>query len=374
MAKLTSPRVSVTFTTLARTAILRGSKGTVALIVRDEAEQEPFSITQASQIPTTLGKETQSYIKRTFIGYMSPPKKVVVYVMPPASEDVVEEGDTPATDSGLSAALAYMSGQAIDYLCGPADCTADEADEIATWIKDQRDNYGSKCKAVLPNCAANHCAIVNFASSGMTDGTTVWTTAEYCSRIAGLLAGTPMKIAATYAPLPELADCARLSKDEADEAVGSGQLVLRWDGRKVTLNRAVTSLVPSGAETGGELSDNLKKIKIVEIMDLIRTDITTTAEDEWIGQYPNSYDSKMLLVAAIRGYFMELKQAGLVQAGYTVDLDVEEIEAYLRGQGVNVEEMSEQQIREADTGSYVYIIVSCKILDAIEDIMIKARI
>lgn len=336
----------------------------MALIVRDEAEQAPFTATQESQIPAALSKETQAYIKRTFLGYVDPPKKVIVYVMPPASDEEAE-GEGTQTKSALSTALAYMSSQTYDYLCGPADCTADEANEIATWIKSQRDSYGAKCKAVLPNCAANHCAIVNFAGSGMTDGTTVWTTAEYCSRIAGLLAGTPMRISATYAPLPELSDCTRLDKDAADEAVGDGELVLRWDGRKVTLNRAVNSLASQAPEA---------KIKIVEVMDLIRTDITTTAEDEWIGQYPNTYDSKMLLVAAIRGYYMGLEQAGLVQAGYTVDLDVETIEAYLRSQGVDTEDLSEQQIREADTGSCVYITVSCKILDAIEDILIRVSI
>ena len=41
MAKLTSPRVSVTFTELGISAITRGEKGTVALIVRDEAAQAP---------------------------------------------------------------------------------------------------------------------------------------------------------------------------------------------------------------------------------------------------------------------------------------------------------------------------------------------
>lgn len=373
MAKLASPRVSVTFTTLGRTAISRGSKGTVALIVRDEAKQAPFVLTQAAQIPATLDKETLEYIKRTFLGYVSSPKKVIVYVMAPAEAKPAAEGDDQA-ESALTAALDYMSTQVFDYLCGPADCTAAEAEQIAAWIKAQRDENGAKCKAVLPNCAANHCAVVNFTGSGMTDGATAWTAAEYCSRIAGLLAGTPMKISATYAPLSELSDCARLSREATDKVVGGGELVLRWDGRKVTRNRAVTSLTPSDAETGGELSDSLKKIKIVEVMDLIRTDITTTAEDEWIGRCPNSYDSKMLLVAAIRGYFMELEQSGLVQAGYTVDLDVEQIEQHLRGQGVDTEDMTEQQIREANTGSCVYIIAHCKILDAIEDILIMAFI
>ena len=356
MAKLTSPRVSVTFTELGISAITRGDKGTVALIVRDSAELAPFALTQAIQTPEALGKENQDYIKRTFLGYVSPPKKVIVYVMGP--------------DGKLSEAMDYMAAQVFDYICGPADCAAEEAADIASWVKSQRLNNGAKFKAVLPNHRADNYAIVNFTGDAMTDGSTVWATAAYCSRIAGLLAGTPMKISATYAPLPELSDCARLTKDEADEAVGNGELSLRWDGRKVKLNRAVTSLVT----TSQGMLDSFKKIKIVEIMDLIRTDITATAEDEYVGKYANSYDNKMLLVAAIRGYFMGLEQSGLVQPGYTVDIDVEKQEQYLVSRGVDTEAMSETELREADTGSHVFLKVRCKILDAIEDIDVYVEI
>lgn len=356
MAKLTSPRVTVSFTELGISAITRGDKGTVAVIVRDAADVPPFSITQASQTPTTLGKENQDYIKRTFLGYVTPPKKVIVYVM--------------GTGGALADALDYMAAQVFDYIVGPVDCTKEEAADIASWVKSQRLNNGAKYKAVLPNHRADNYAIVNFTGDAMTDGITVWATAAYCSRIAGLLAGTPMKIAATYAPLPELSDCARLTKEESDEAVGAGELALRWDGRKVKLDRAVTSLVT----TSQGMLDSFKKIKIVEIMDLIRTDITATAEDEYVGKYANSYDNKMLLATAIRGYFLGLVQSDLVQPGYTVDIDVDAQEQYLMARGVDTDAMSEREIREADTGSHVFLLVRCKILDAIEDIDIKVEI
>ncbi len=370
MARLTSPRVTVNFTELGISAITRGDKGTVAVIVRDAADLAPFALTQASQTPTTLGKENQDYIKRTFLGYVTPPKKVIVYVMAPELAQPAEEAEAPTVGIRLTEALDYMAAQVFDYIVGPADCTKEEAAEIASWVKSQRLNNGAKYKAVLPNHKADNYCIVNFTGDGMTDGVTVWATAEYCSRIAGLLAGTPMKIAATYAPLPELSDCARLTKEESDEAVGNGELALRWDGRKVKLDRAVTSLTT----TSQGMLDSFKKIKIVEIMDLIRTDITATAEDEYVGKYANSYDNKMLLVAAVRGYFMGLEQSGLVQPGYTVDINVDAQEQYLVSKGVNVEDMTEQQLREADTGSQVFLLVRCKILDAIEDIDINVEI
>ena len=68
------------------------------------------------------------------------------------------------------------------------------------------------------------------------------------------------------------------------------------------------------------------------------------------------------------------EQSQLVKSGYTVDLDVDRIEQYLMSRGVNTDEMSESEIREADTGSHVFLKVSCKILDAIEDIVIDVEI
>lgn len=362
MAKLTSPNISVTFTELGISAITRGDKGTVAIIVRDAGSVEPFAISMANQTPTTLGKKNQEYIRRAFIGYINPPKKVIVYVAPE------REGDDP--DEKLDKALAWMATQNFDYLVGPLDCTGEEAAAIASWVKSQRAAACVKYKAVLPNLAADNHAIVNFIGDGMVEGDAVYATAEYCSRIAGLIAGTPMKIAATFAPLPELSDCKRLTKEEGDEAVGAGKLALRWDGRQVKLNRAVNSFVT----TIDGMGDSFKKIKLVEIMDLIRTDITATAEDSYIGKYANSYDNKLLLITAIRGYFQGLERDSLVQPGYTVDIDVEAQEQYLASKGIDTSEMSEREIREADTGTWVFILIRCKILDAIEDIDINIEI
>lgn len=357
MANLNSPSVSVVFTELGITAINRGDKGVVAVILRDTASVDPVALTQASQIPSTLGADNQAYLQRAFLGYVNPPKKVIAYT-------------TDAEDTNLTRALAYMATQDFDYLVGPADCSSSEAAAIATWVDSQRTNNGAKYKAVLPNQASDKYPIINFTASGMTDGTEEYTTAEYCSRIAGLLAGTPMKISATYAPLPELTDVDRLTKEELDAAVNAGELALKWDGRQVKVARAVTSFVT----TSQGMLDSFKKIKIVEIMDLIRTDITATAEDSYIGKYANTYDNKLLLVTAIRGYFMGLEQDQLVRPGYTVDIDVSAQEQYLVARGVDTSEMTEQEIREADTGSHVFLLIRCKILDAIEDIDIQVEI
>lgn len=356
MSTLTAPKINITFAELGRSAIARGTKGVVALIVRDSAAVPPAVLTQADQTPAKLGKDNQAYIRRAFLGYSAPPKRVIVYTAP-------EEDD-------LTDALTYMATQDFDYLAGPVDCDEADAAAIASWVMSQRKESGAKYKAVLPNHAADKYPIVNFATDSLQVGSVTYSAAEYCSRIAGLLAGTPMRISATYAPLPEVTDVARMTSAERDAAVGRGELIAYWDGRKVKLSRAVNSLTTTGDGVG----DNFKKIKIVEIMDLMRNDITATVEDEYIGKHVNDYDGKLLLLTAIRGYLMGLAGDKLIRADYSVEIDVEAQAAYLASIGTDPSEMTDQQIKEADTGTHVFIAVSCKILDSVEDVTLSITI
>lgn len=356
MAKLTAPTFSLTFQELGSSAVTRGNKGTVAIIIRDAAEQAPVTLAQASQIPAALGVDNINYIKRAFLGYVDPPKKVIVYTVP--------------VEGNVTSAFGYLESVEFDYLVGPVDCSAADAEEIASWVKSQRAAGTSKAKAVLPNFAGDDPGIVSFATVSLQAGETKYDAAAYCSRIAGLLAGTPMNISATYAPLTELSDCTRTTKAERDAAVGEGKLIAFWDGRKVKLCRAVNSLVT----TTEVVKDSFKKIKIVEIMDLIRTDVHATVEDEYIGKFANTYENRMLLVAALRGYFETLRGDGLVQEGYTVDMDLDGIETYLQAKGIDTSDMDEQELRKANTDTHVFLLITCKILDAIEDIAIAIEI
>lgn len=363
MSTLTAPRVAVRFEELARTVKTRGDRGTVAMIVRDAAEVAPLVITDKGQIPTTLGKENQAYIERALLGYVYPPKAVTVCVIPPASG--VEEDSADA----LGAALDCLCDQEWDYICGPLDCTAEEAEAIKTRILYEREEFNAKYAAVLPNCAADDPAIINFAATDLARGETEYTAAEYCSRIAGILCGTPYTYSGTYAPMPELSGAARLSRDDQDKAVGRGELIAIWDRRKAKLCRAVNSLTTTDKTRG----DSFKSIKLVRLMDTIRTDIVSTVEDEWIGRLNNSYDNKLLLVVEITKYLQNLEDQGLL-SGFTVGLDVDAQQAYLESIGVDTAAMSEDELRQADTGTHVFIKAAAKLLNSMEDAVVLVRI
>ena len=150
-----------------------------------------------------------------------------------------------------------------------------------------------------------------------------------------------------------------------DTAVDAGKLIVWFDGEKVKTARGVNSLTTTTQDKG----DSFKKIKIVEAMDMIATDIRTTAEDDYLGKYANTYDNKCLLISAIGNYFDQLKLDGVISA-YTIGIDIEANRSYLKGKGIDVESMSDDEIKVADTGSFVFLKAAVKIFDAIEDIVL----
>ena len=346
------PNINITFRTLASTVISRSKKGVVALIVKDDGVTAGgVSLTNAEQIPSGLSAANKAYVEQAFIGYTEKPRKVLLYALAADAAD-------------LSEALAWLATQSFDYLAGPPEITASESAAVKTWLLARRAE-GAIPKAVLPDLAADCEAAVNFTTDGIKVGASTYDAPEYCARIAGLLAGTPMTISATYAPLSEVEDITRLSREEMDTAIDAGKLILYHDGEKVKIARAVNSLTTVSAAKGA----SFKKIKIVEAVDMIQSDLRKACQDNYIGKLANSYDNKCLLVTAVSDYLRQLERDGVLEAGASaVSVDTAAQESYLVSQGVDTSEMTEQEIKEANTGDKVFLAATIRILDAIEDI------
>lgn len=348
------PGINIEFTSTGITAVQRGERGIVLLILEDTANLGYKELTSIADIPAGLTTENQDYINKAFIGGSNPPVKVGIYVYDPLSEV-------------LSDVLSVVETLRFDYLAYPEVADADTS-TVANAIKSMYDTKGIKSKAVLPNEPADHESIINFTTDNIeVDGAT-YTTAEYTARIAGLLAGTPLTISATFHPLSEVDDIPRLTKSEIDTAIDNGEFVLYHDGEKVKVARAVNSLVTTNQDKGAEF----KKIKIVDILDLMYRDIRMTAEDNYLGKYANSYDNKILLISAIQGYLETLETDGLLDEGKNnVAIDIQAQTNYLQSTGVDVSTMKEQDIKKANTGDDVFLMANVKPLDAIEDISLR---
>lgn len=377
-----APSITISFIEKAISAVTRGERGIVMLWIKDTLPAtaiNPITVVTESDIPTGLTEASIEQIKLAMIGYTNAPKKVLVYCM-----GILDETDSGKISEGYKIAMEAAETIQFNYLAIPTVETDGKAQDIATWVKTMRDNKKKKIKAVLPNVKADNEGIINYTTSKAVktttvtakDGTkttvdTIYTAEQYCARMAGLIAGTPMTIACTFAPLSELSDCTRLT--DIDTPVDNGELIIFYDGEKVKTSRGVNSFVTTVDGKG----DSFKKIKIVEAMDMINDDITKTAQDSYLGKYANSYSNKCLLLSAISSYFSQLKRDGIISS-YSVGLDADAIREYLKGKGLqatldddtvkDVDECSDEEIVTADTGAFVFLTGNVKILDAIEDI------
>lgn len=351
------PSLSIAFRRAAQEIQNRQKRGFVGLILRDTAAQGLHSIPNAAAIPEGLGETNKASIRRALQGSeRGTPSKVIVSVIDPTDD----------TNTALLHALTALSSQPLDYFAPPEDVDETELQTIVAWVKEQRAAYRT-VKAVLPKTAGDHRGIIHFASDGIEVGTQTFTAAQYCGRIAGILAGVPSDSSATYITLPEVSALPALSRAEAIAAIDAGKLILQHDGSKAKIARAVnslTSIPPEGKE-------DWRKIKIVEGMDLVTYFLRTTIEDAWLGRYANSYDNKLLLVVAITTFLQDLEAGGVLQRGSsTVDIDTAAQEQWLRAGGIDTSSLSEQQLREADTGSWVFLCCAGRFLDATEDFQI----
>lgn len=356
------PELTFSLKKAADTVVTRASAGIVAMILRDSKANGVYSINRERDIPAELGAANIAYIKRAMIGYLISSgvynKPSVVYVCVIAS----------AAD--ISTGFDALSAYSYDYLVGPVDISAEDATALAELVKAQRfKRYVGK--VVLPDTAADYEGVVNFTASNIKVGSSTFTAAQYASRIAGVLAGTPADCSATYAAIPEVTGVDSVEDPDAD--IDAGKMILVDDGRQIKLGRAVTSKV--------KLSDGepaaLKKIKLVFDIDLIRYYAITTVEDEYLGKCANTYDNKCILLAALRDYLSYLEAQGvLVDGSASAELDAEAIRDYLLKKASDagdadevkrLKALSDDELRKEDTGSHVFLHLSGRVLDAMED-------
>lgn len=349
------PEILIEFKARAETAVKRSENGVVAVILSDDTKSGDGYLSYSYATGTDPGIEDQwtsenrKYLSLVFQGS---PRKVLV-------ERIGVEDD-------YNSALGRLKNKSWNWLTIPGigkrsgDITA-----IQDWIIAQR-SAKKTYKAVLACTAVdnkpNDEGIVDFATEGIKAGTYTYTSHEYCARIAGLLAGLSMTESATYKVLPDVSGITESLTPDAD--IDKGKFILINDGEKIKVARGVNSL----SILSGDKTEDMKKIKIIEGMDLMRDDIRSTFENNYIG-VNNSYDNKVMFVAAINQYFDSLVRQGILydEAENVADIDIEAQREWL-SQKYDISDYSDDQIRKAKTGSYVFVKANVTFSDAIEDL------
>lgn len=333
---------------LGTTAVRRGERGTLLILCKETqlANQGVFRLTSKEQIPSGLSQANKEYITRGFLGGVLAPKEVIV-----VSADTMQN------------ALSLAETQKFNYCVAPVDAAPADITLMETWVKEMRDLKNIKIRAVLPKQSSNHEGIINFTTDNIKVGATTFTAAQYCSRIAGLIVGTPLSESATYKVLNEVSDVPKFTRAQLDAKVDGGEFLIFHDGVKAKVGRGISSLVT----LTGEKNEDMKYIKIVDTMDLIYTDIKSVIEDGYIGKLSNTYDNKIKLIVALQSYLEILEKDGLINKGWSIEIDMDAQKKYLASKGKDVLNMREQEIKEANTGTNVFLTANVSYLNSIED-------
>ena len=354
------PSITISFTEAAKSFMVRAERGVVGLILKGTVPTAGpvVVITRLDEIATSgLDATGKAQARLAMLGCDGvSPTKVICYVL-------------ASNAAAYTDAFAYFDTlKNLNYIAVPSVATDEKEKDVADWVIAQRADY-KVVKAVLPNYAGASIGVINFAATSMTEGSTTFTAEQYCSRIAGLLAACPLRESSTYKPLNELDGCTKMTRAALDSAIDAGKLCIFWDGEKVKIARGVNSFVTTTATMGNQF----KKIHVVDVMDMILADIRTTAENYYIGRYTNSYDNKLLLLAAVGNYLEDLQRQGLIRV-VKLDIDIDANRSYLQTQGVDTSDMTDQELREAPTGRQVFMTATINIFDAIEDITLPITV
>lgn len=345
------PEILIEFKTQGLTAIQRSERGIVALILNDDTDTSFDTKTYTSPLevdPEDWTATNLDYIKKAFEGI--PARLIVERLAVAAADD--------------NAAFVRLRDKKWNYIAIPG-ADASRQSDLATQVKSWRQVDGKTFKAVVSGVTADSEGVINFTASDIQVGERTYTGIEYTARIAGILAGLPLSRSATYYSLPEVDSIA--APDDPGADIDAGELVLIVeDGEAPKIARGVNSLTTTTATKGEEF----KKIKIIEGVDMMKDDIRSTFNGSYVGKVINHYDNKVLFLAAVNAYFRELERIDVLDpfAGNLAEIDVVSQRNYLASKGVDVANMDEQQIKEYNTGSKVFIRAAAKFVDAMEDL------
>lgn len=347
------PKILIEFKTLAETIISRSERGIVAVILKDNSNStDTYTYTKESEIVKSHYTATNlAFLQFIFTGS---PSKVIV--------------ERVRTDDEIDIALERLKNKQWYYLTIP-QITDTEINTVVTYITEMRNQYHKTFKAVLPNCPADHEGIINFATDNIKVASKTYSSAEFAPRIAGILAGLPLNRSATYYTLQEVESITESETPDTD--VDNGKLILINDGTKIKIARGVNSLTKFTENKGPDFA----KIKIVEAVDMIRDDIRSTFEDEFVGKVENSYDNKIVFIAAVNKYFKDLASRGVLydQFDNKAEIDIDAAREWL-SQTRDVSRWDDEKIKTANTGTNVFVKANIQIQDAIEDLNFRIYI
>lgn len=318
------PGLYINFTKAAAAQITGGAQGTVAIpLEKYNSEATPgkfYTIENEQEAVELFGLDNAQSVILALLGGA---KDVLVYTLPESDSGGgdddgggggEEEDDQPETYASSDVyAEARNAFEARPFNVFVYDGEVSEEVQISTvaWVEknreekkhftyitggsasDDKDSGIGDARSTL----LSDDYVVNLISGAIL-GDKEYSSGEYASYIAGLVAGTPINKAITYSQVRADDVTKRLRNSEIETSLEAGSLILVHDGEKVIVEQGITS--------SGE------KLRKVRARQAISTDIEKTARNNYIGKLDNNEAGQMTLISAISSYLETLENENVL--------------------------------------------------------------
>lgn len=187
---------------------------------------------------------------------------------------------------------------------------------IGGTAEEDQDQDGSNTRSK----SINHEGIIN-VTVGVEYNGKHYPSGEAAAYVAGRASGQELSESLTFASTPFTDVIPALTPEQRAEAVQSGSFVFFEDDGEVKCERGINTLTNYGANQ----SESWSKIKLTRLRDSIDTDLSTTANDQYVGKLLNNADGQAALLSAIKAYF-ETLAPDLIEPDFIVQPNAELME------------------------------------------------
>lgn len=325
------PIIEVYFKTLATTAIQKGDRGILYVIMADTTNTTLYHEFKGVSDIVESEWTAENYLLLQTAFEWFPPYKVVVRNMQPLET--------------LSGILTEFESRKITHLAYPHVIEADDA-TVCTWVKGRWKQQG----IVYASSYATNADDVTVIKIGNTSfehrlcGTL--TAQEYSLGLMGAVAGCPLNRSLDNAVSPNLISCTEFTPT-------LGILNFYNDDGKVRVNLAINTKTTFDSDW----KSTTRQIKTVEGMNIVRFDIMDTFKNYWLGLYPNTYENKMAFCNTVNKVYFETLKPNVLSPDYNnqIFINMEAQKQYIVTDGLDPETMTETAIKRYPTGNDVYL-------------------
>lgn len=358
---ITMPKIDITFEQRAVSLIGRSERGVAILIVRDDTDKsfthKQYSDLSAAQADESLYTADNYAAICDMLGFA--PYQAHVFRCD--------------ADGALADTLAEIGKRVKTGWLTIAGQNAADGLALSAWVKTQANTKHKTYKAVCYNLttAPDDMHVVNFVNESVTytddrgkkDGVT------YLPSLLGIFAVCNVTRGCTNYLCSNLSEVQEV--EDNDAALGSGKFILANDeDGNVRVAQGINSMTTTNGQTQTE---DMQFIETVEAMDMMRDDITSVFRETYLGNYRNSRDNQMMLVASLNSsYFRQLMQQSILDPDYanaaSIDVDAQRA-AWVASGKSEAADWDDDTVKANPFKRTVYLTANVKILGSMTDLI-----